>query len=503
MKTALLRLLVVLVVAAGLLTLVVTIRMFSVAPRTAPDRTPHPFTFDEEGAPERVAGALRFPTYAMSGEEPDPAPWLELHGYLAEAFPRVHAELEVETVSDLSLLYTWRGSAPDPAPILLIAHQDVVPVEEETLHEWTHPPFAGVVEGGYVWGRGALDMKGPLVAILEAVEGLLEEGLVPRRTILLAFGHDEEVGGERGARQIRRVLEERGIHPQWVLDEGAAVATGVIPGIPDPVGLVGTGEKGYLTLELVARAEGGHSSAPPRRTAVGALARLLVELEEEPFEARLQGPVREMMEELAPHMDPGTRMLASNLWLFERPVLWAFSARPETAALIRTTAAPTVVGGGFRENVLPTTARALVNLRLSPWDSIDGVVAAVRERAEGLQVEVFIRTEGFPASEPSPLSSVDGPGFRLIREAIHRTFPDVVAVAPFLVFAATDARHYEGVAGDVYRFSPYRADAGTLERIHGIDERIPVREYLGMVRFYAELLRGAGEDVGPPREEPR
>jgi carboxypeptidase PM20D1 len=494
-RTFLLRLLLVLVSVTGILTAVAVARMTLVSAEPRFREAPHPFTFPESEAVERLAGALRIPT--VSFEEPearDPEAFLRFHRYLAASFPRIHESLRVETVSDLSLLMTWEGTDPGAAPILLGAHQDVVPVEEETLEAWTHPPFSGAVADGYVWGRGALDMKAPLMGILEAVEGLLAEGFTPRRTVLLAFGHDEEVGGWEGAARIVELLEERGIRPAWALDEGAAIATGMVPGVRDPVGLVGTAEKGYLTLALEATGEGGHSSAPPRVTAVGTVARAVARLEENPFPARIEGPVRGLLETLAPHMDPGTKLLATNLWLFGRPLKWALGAQPTTGALVRTTTAPTVFQAGLKDNILPTRARALVNFRIAPWDTPESVEARVRELVADLDVQVSVDNESFPPVGPSPVSSTDTEGFRTIREAIHRTFPDVITVAPFLVFAATDGRHWARVADDVYRFAPFRAEPEVMERIHGVDERVPVNGYLDMVRFYAELIqRGGGE----------
>lgn len=494
MKTFLFRAFVTALVACGILALVVVVRMAVVEAPPRPDGEPRPFAFPQADAVERLAEALRIPT--VSHEDPgerDPEAWLELHRHLEASFPRVHEELEVETVSRLSLLLTWPGSDPDLRPILFGAHQDVVPVPEENLEDWTHPPFAGVVADGYVWGRGALDMKGPLMGILEAVEGLLAEGLRPRRTVIFAFGHDEEVGGREGAARITELLRERGVRPEWVLEEAGAVVTEMLPGLRDPVALVATAEKGYMTLRLEARTEAGHSSAPPRDTAIGTVARGLARLEENPFPARLEGPVRGMLQTLAPHMDPGTRMLTANLWLLGPLVARALGAEPTTGALVRTTMAPTVFRAGVKENVLPARASATVNVRIAPWDTPESVVERVRGLLEGLELEVGVSEELTPPIPASPVSSTETAGYRSIRETIHVVFPDVIAVAPILTIVATDGRHYGRIADDVYRFAPYRAGPETLERIHGVDERISVAGYLEMVRFYAELLRRSVE----------
>ena len=213
-----------------------------------------------KAAGERLAGALRIPT--VSHGDPakvDPSTFLALHRYIAEAFPAVHRHLQREVVNELSLLYTWEGRQASLPPLLLLAHMDVVPVEPDTLGQWTHPPFDGRIEDGYIWGRGAMDMKATFLGILEAVEMLLGEGYQPDRTVLLAFGHDEEIGGQAGARVIAERLKERGVRPFLILDEGLALIEGAVPGMHDPVALVGIAEKGYLTLELTTKTEGGHS----------------------------------------------------------------------------------------------------------------------------------------------------------------------------------------------------------------------------------------------------
>lgn len=497
MKTFLLRIMVAVVVASGILTAVAVVRMAGVQAPPRPEGGPHPFAFPEAEAVERLAGAVRIRTVSTAQPTPEERyAWPEMHAYLVTAFPRVHAALRRETVSDFSLLFTWEGSDPELRPVLFAGHLDVVPAPEETLDDWTHPPFAGTVADGYVWGRGTLDMKGPSLAILEAVEALLAAGFEPRRTILLAFGHDEEVGGEEGGARIAALLAERETFPEWVLDEGGALSTGTIPGVRDPVGLVGTAEKAYMTFLLEARAEAGHASAPPPVTAIGTLARAVARLEENPFPPRLAGPSRELLETLAPHMDPGTRLLATNLWLLGPVVARALGAEALTGAMVRTTLAPTIVVGGERENVLPSRADAVVNARLAPWDSVGSVMARVGELTAGLDVDVTVVADWAHGSGGPPVSSTASAGYRLIREATLRVFPDVIEVAPYLTLAATDGRHYQPVADDVYRFAPFRADPTVLERIHGVDERVAVGEYLGMVRFYGELVRRAAEGEG-------
>ncbi len=432
---------------------------------------------------QRLAQTVRFVTVGHSDpRQLDIQPFLALHAFLEASYPGVHATLEREIVSEATLLFTWRGLAPSLAPVLLLAHQDVVPAPNP--ESWTQPPFAGVIDNGIVWGRGTLDDKGSMLAILEAVEVLTAAGVRPQRTILLGFGHDEETGG-RGAQAIAALLEERGLRPAWTLDEGLAVVEGLVPGIDGQAALVGIAEKGFLTLELVASAEAGHSSMPPRTSAVGRLSRALTRLEDSPVPGGLDGPSGAMFDHLAPSMSFGLKTLMVNRWLFSDLIEGQLAARPQTNALLRTTTALTVLRAGDRANLLPSVATAQVNFRVHPRDTLDGIETFVREVVDDPDVEVRRVDYG---SAPSPVSSTDSEGFRLLRASVADVFPSA-AFAPGLVLAATDSRHLIGVSEDVYRFSPMRLGDGDLARVHGHDERISVEDYSNMVRFYLHLLR--------------
>jgi carboxypeptidase PM20D1 len=235
----------------------------------------------------RLAQALRFAT--ISHEDPaqvDRAPFRELHRFLEESFPQVHHSLKREVIEEYSLLYTWQGTDASLAPALFAGHIDVVPVESGTETEWQYPPFEGCVEEGYIWGRGALDDKVAVLGLLEAAEALLARGFQPHRTIYLAFGHDEEVGGTYGAKRIAALLQQRGVRLEFALDEGLAVTEGIIPKVSKPVAMVGIAEKGYLCLELSAESRGGHSSMPPSETAIGILSAAITRLERHPMPPR-------------------------------------------------------------------------------------------------------------------------------------------------------------------------------------------------------------------------
>ena len=453
-------------------------------------------------AVERLAGALRIPTVSGPGEgDVRPAALQRFRGYLEATYPRVHESLEREVVAGHSLLYRWPGSRRGADPLVLLAHQDVVPAGPGAAEEWTHPPFDGIVAEGHLWGRGALDDKGSLLATLEAVELLLADGFAPERPVILAFGHDEEIGGTGAAAMADRLRRE-GVDPFLVIDEGAAVVDGSVLGVDVPVALVGVAEKGYLSLELRATGPGGHSSTPPPQTAVDVLVRALQRLRAEPLPAGIDGPVRHLLTTVGAEMGFDRRLVLANLWLFEPLVIRELAAQPGTDALIRTTTAPTMLDAGVKDNVLPSEARAVVNFRLHPRDTAEEVISHVRWAVRDPRVEVSVYGDfaggqaaedgGAPGPAATPAAPTDGEAYGLLARTVARVFPSAV-VAPTLITAATDARHYTRLTDRVYRFAPFRLEPADLERIHGTDERLALEDYARMILFYRELLRdGAG-----------
>jgi carboxypeptidase PM20D1 len=445
---------------------------------------------DSRAAAERLAGAIRFPTVSHEdGKSVETAAFRGLHEYLRRSFPRVHAALTRENVADYSLLYTWKGSNPSLAPILLMSHQDVVPVEPGTEKDWAHPAFSGLIGGGYVWGRGTLDDKVGVLAILEAAETLLARGFQPQRTVYFAFGHDEEVSGVRGAAALASLLERRGVRPELILDEGGIIAEGMVPGVTRPVALISTAEKGYMSVELIAESAGGHSSMPPRHGAIGTLAAAIESLEDHPMPARIDGATKRSFEYLAPEMPFGPRLVLSNLWLFNHFAQQRFASDPPGNARIRTTAAATIFTAGVKENVLPHRARAVVNFRILPGDTIADVLRHVRETVgPGIRVS----PTGVARGEPSRESDTGAPGFALIQRTLAQILPGTI-VSPNLLSGGTDTKHYARLSSNVFRFLPIRMKEEDLGRLHGTNERVGVENYGEIVRFYAQLLRnGAG-----------
>jgi carboxypeptidase PM20D1 len=473
----------VLLLAAGLV-----VRAVSLPSRQLVVEPVPPMAVDP-GAAGRLARAVTFRTVSYQDPaETDPEQFRALHRYLEASFPGVHRTLRRELVSELSLLFTWTGRDPAARPLLFLSHLDVVPVESETA--WSHPPFAGEIADGHVWGRGALDDKLGVLGLLEAVESLLRDGFQPRRTIYLAFGHDEEVLGRRGAPAIAALLGERGVTPELVLDEGLPVVVGQFSGVRAPVATIGIAEKGYVSVELTVEGEGGHSSMPPPETPVGTLAKAITRLEAHRPRPALAGAARQLLAAVAPHMDLGRRIAIANLWLFGPLVEWQLTGSPVTDALIRTTTAPTMLEGGPKENVLPARARAVVNFRIRPGDSVAGVLAHVQATVADARVKA-VPLPSAMRSEPSPESSIESSAFQTLARTIREVFPDALVV-PSLVLGATDARHYATLApGAVYRFIPVRMRPEDRRRVHGIDERIAVAGYEDAVRFYARLIRNA------------
>jgi carboxypeptidase PM20D1 len=365
----------------------------------------------------------------------------------------------------------------------------VVPIEPGTEGNWEQPPFSGAVAGGFVWGRGTLDTKSKLTGICEAIELLVKTGFQPPRTVLLVFGHDEEVGGRHGTGAAVQRFASEGRRFAWVLDEGGTIGVHLVAGVTKPVALIGIAEKGYLTLSLTASAEGGHSSMPPPHTAIGILAAAVERVEGHPLPAALRGATRRFFASIAPEMSLGTRIAVANADVLEPLLLWQLSGSPRSNATVRTTTAVTMIDGGVKENALPASARALVNFRILPGDTVDGVVAHVRKVVADPRVAIDI-ADPQKANEPSTESRVDSDGFALLARTIREAYPDVV-VAPNLVLGATDARYFHALSDSVYRFAPLHVTSEDLKRPHGTNERIGVDDYLDSVRFYVRLLQNA------------
>jgi carboxypeptidase PM20D1 len=371
-----------------------------------------------------------------------------------------------------------------------MGHMDVVGVDPQTEDDWAYPPFDGRIADGFIWGRGAIDDKVGVMATLEAVEMLLGDGFQPSSTILLAFGHDEELGGQEGAALTADHLRSRGVDLEYVLDEGLFIIDGVVEGISQPVAMVGLAEKGYASIELTVEGIGGHSSMPPPETAVGILSTAIHRLEQNQFPVRLEGPVRQGLEVLAPDMPFASRIFVANLWLFRGLVEKQLARSPETNATVRTNTAATMFEGSIKENVLPQRARAVVNFRILAGDSIAGVIEHVSRTIDDPRVQV--RTLEGLTSEPSPISPTNTPSYELLQRTIRQVFPEVL-VAPGQVVATTDSRHFADLSANIYRFLPAWMGREDLARVHGTNERIAIENYERAVRFYVQLIHNSAD----------
>ncbi|MCG8417350.1 MAG: M20 family peptidase [Proteobacteria bacterium] len=431
-------------------------------------------------AARRLSRAITFRTVTQEDRAIAPEPFRALRDFLRESFPRVHGGLQREIVGEHSLLFVWPGSDSTLKPALLLAHMDVVPADADN---WTRPPFSGAIADGFIWGRGALDNKVSVLAILEAAEALLAAGFQPRRSLYFAFGHDEEIGGNDGARRMAELLAERGLRFELVLEEGMVITEGVVAGISSPLAAVGVAEKGYLTVKLSARSPGGHSSMPPRHTAVSLLSTAVAALHRHPLPGQLDGAARDMLAAVAREMPFMQRMAIANLWLMSPLVERMLARSPATDALIRTTTAATMISGGSKENVLPDHAFATVNFRIKPGDTRDRVLTHVREVIADERIKIAVLT-GLPAS---PVVGVNSPAFQLLGRTIRQVFPDVL-IAPGLVPVTTDSKHYRALSEGILRFVPMRMGPADLRRLHGVDERIGVTNYGEIIQFYVQLM---------------
>ncbi len=429
---------------------------------------------------------LRLPTVSAELDDRGREPFEAFVSLIAEQYPLVHEALTLERHTDFGLLFHWAGTGTaSGGPLVLMAHYDVVPVDESDA--WTHPPFAGVIADGVVYGRGALDDKGPLIVVLEAVENLLAAGFTPARDVYLSFGGNEETYGH-AAEEIARVLRDRGIVPWLVIDEGGAVVDAPLPFVPGRAAMIGVGEKGVMTVRLTARGEGGHASAPPSLTAVRRIARAVDRLGPATFRPRASSAVLRMLGQLAEQASGPGRMLLRVLSATPPLTARVFAALGgEPAALVRTTVAPTMQSGGTAANVLPSQASATINLRVALGETTQQAVLRVRRRIRDPLVRVTVEE----ASEPSPESPTDNAQFALIAEALRHSHPGVAAV-PYVMMAATDSRHFHRFSPAVYRFAPLDMSNAQRASIHGVDENVEVAALERGERFHRALLERLG-----------
>ena len=470
-----------------LLAAVIAIRTATFASKQLPAGAKVSYPVNSDQAAERLSGAIKFQTiFNEDKSKVDFGPFAKQQEYIDKTYPLVASTLEKKVINNYGLLYTWKGSDPQKKPILLLAHQDVVPAPAEG---WKYPPFSGTIADGYIWGRGTLDDKCTLLGMLESIEYLIKDGFQPSRTICLASGFDEEVSGQEGAGKIAQYLKEQGQQFEYITDEGDLIISGVVPGIKAPVALIGMAEKGYLSLELSAESEGGHSSMPPRQTAPGIIAAAVDKLEKNPFPGKLAGPAAQMFEYLGPEMTPLYKTIFANMWLMGPVIEGQLASVPSTDATMRTTTAPTMLQGSDRENVLPARAWAVVNFRLMPGDTIESVV--LREKTLINDPRVIVKIYGEAgANEASPVSGTDTWAFKTFSQTVREIFPEAL-VSPALVNSASDSSKYIGLSPNILRFLPQRFTGEELSMLHGLNEKISLSNYGEMISFYIQLIKNS------------
>ena len=430
---------------------------------------------------ERLRALVRIPTVSYADESDiDAGRFDQFTTALADAFPLLHEHLTLHRVRDHSLLFHWSGRSSSH-PVVLMAHIDVVPVDESA--PWQHPPFGAEIPDGAVWGRGTLDDKGSLVGICAAVERLLAEDFVPARDLWLSFGAREEVSGPDASAAVEE-LRSHGVAPWFVLDEGGAIAHQAFPGVEPPLGVIGVSEKGTTTIELRAEGRGGHSSTPAPGGPTARIARAVVRLEKRQFAPSLPEPTIELFRRIAPHAPLALRPLFANARrvqpLLKRALL---AAGAEPAALVRTTMAVTTLKGSPAHNVIASSASAAVNLRILVGDTVASATEHVRRAIADDSIQLRV----IDANEPSPVSPVDDPAFELLASTIGEVFTDAVPT-PYVMMAATDSRYFTSICPRVYRFTPFRMTKAQRESIHSYDEHIGVDDFLAGVRWYARLI---------------
>lgn len=403
------------------------------------------------------------------------------HQLLKETFPHLFAAAQLEEF-DGSLLLRWPGQTRD-MPILLMSHHDVV----EATGPWSHPPFAGEIDGGRLWGRGTLDTKGSLWAMLQAADELAAEGFVPRCDVWFESACTEETDGS-GADRISQELQKRGVRFKMTLDEGGMIMADPLGSGGGTFAMIGVGEKGCADLKFVARSTGGHASTPGKNTPLVRLGKFMAAAESGScFKSELSPVVEEMLRRMAPSTSGPTGKLMANAGKFRGLLCAAIPKLSATAgAMLKTTLAFTMAQGSQGRNVLPQEAWVIGNMRYSHHQGREDSIAKIQALAKKYDIE----TQVLDGGTPSHVTDYRSPGFRLVEEAVGQVFPGVVP-APYIMTGASDSRYFSRVSDCCIRFAPFRIDQQQLSSIHGVDENVNIDTLPGAVDFYRYVIRRA------------
>ncbi|XP_043819640.1 N-fatty-acyl-amino acid synthase/hydrolase PM20D1 [Dromiciops gliroides] len=464
--------------------------------RTGASRIPAQFSEAERTAMKKsLKEAIQIPTVAFTSENINTTALAEFGEHLRKVFPSMFSTsfIHHEVVEEYSHLFTIRGSDPKLEPYMLLAHIDVVPASEDG---WEVPPFSGLERDGFIYGRGTLDNKNSVMAILQAMELLLRRNYVPQRSFYISLGHDEEVSGKNGAQKIAALLESRGVRLSFIIDEGGYIMDGFIPGVEKPIAVISVSEKGGMNLMLQVDSAPGHSSMPPKETSIGILAAAVSRLEQTQMPNMFgSGTEKSMLEQLAGQFGFPLNVIMTNLWIFGPLMSRILEKSPITNALVRTTVVLTMFNAGIKVNVIPPKAQATINLRIHPSQTVPEVLQIIRNIVADDRVQYQVLT----AFNPLPISPYDDEafGYQLLRHTIKDVFPEVTVVIPGICVGNTDVRHYANISTGLYRFNPISLDPQDFKSFHGLNERISIQAYETQVMFMFELIQNADIEKVP------
>ncbi len=460
---------------------VICIRAARFRPAKETPVTPVPVAVDTEKITADMVAMIQCKTVSYRDESlVDRKAFEKFEKLLFDRYPAVAEAADFKKIGKTGLLFHIKGKS-DTAPSVLMAHYDVVPVDADG---WEKDAFAGIVENGVIWGRGTLDTKGTLLGVMQAAESALKDGFVPENDLYLAFSGEEEIDGDT-CKDIVAYLEQNGVTPALVLDEGGAVVENVFPGVKSACAVIGIAEKGSVSLDMALTSNGGHASTPPPKTVMGKLSKAVVDIESHPFPRRLTPPAAGLFDTLGRRSTFLYRLIFANLWCF-MPLLDLICklSGGELNALVRTTVAVTRMQGSNAYNVLPPKGTVGLNVRLIGGDTIDSAVEYIKKVIKNDDIAVSV----VGGMNPSISSDVTSPAWQKIETAVKQTFDNTV-VSPYLMMACSDSRHYCRITDKVYRFSPMRLSKEERKMIHGNNERVPVDTLADTVAFYTRLLK--------------
>jgi carboxypeptidase PM20D1 len=437
---------------------------------------------------KNFSSAIQIKTVSPENEKDfDSTAFIKFSNFLHHTYPLTDSILEKKTFNSFSFLYKWEGSNSNLKPIVLMAHLDVVPVIKENLIDWKNNPFGGEIINDTIWGRGTIDDKVAVIGIMESIERLLKLDFKPKRSIYIAFGHDEEIGGLKGAKTIADYLKQQNVKAEYVLDEGGSITQEMVPGLKKDVALIGIAEKGFLSLELSIKLNGGHSSMPDKETAIDVLSEAITKLKKNRFPATISKPIEEFIANLGPEMPFMTKLAFANNTIFKSVIVGTYEKSASGNALIRTTTAPTIFKSGVKENIIPQFASATINFRIIPETTIASVISYVKKTIN--DERVILKANNF-SSEPSKVSSTKSFGYETVSKTISQIYPKTL-ISPYLVVGATDSRHFEDISDNIYRFLPIKLNKGNIKSFHGINENISVNDFKNSIHFYTQLIKNS------------